>query len=241
MAANRKLFITHAGELAHKFVRAVKRDGMVIEFVRSYAGRYKRGKLIMDQRRLRELEVTIGREVLLVMAVEVKRLLPGVFGTGRAGALRPDEAILSQAFYAEFIASLERAMDWSEQEISAERQAFHRDLDMYSRWRERPSMLRDKSPYSMSPFPDRCAILLDPAMMEQARRAGAAFETEVERTGYRILNQLGRITPSRARRPPRRAAKPGRKPQRRLSAKPKPGPRRRKRLQRDPLKPRKRK
>ena len=50
MAAKRKLFITHAGELANRLVRAVERDGLVAEFVRSYAARHGRRKLVDDPR-----------------------------------------------------------------------------------------------------------------------------------------------------------------------------------------------
>ena len=43
-----------------------------------------------------------------------------------------------------------------------------------------------------APFPDRCALLLDPAMMEQARRAAALFQMDLLRIGARIFGRLGR-------------------------------------------------
>jgi hypothetical protein len=209
MPGKRKLFVTHAGELAHRLVRAVKRDGLVAQFVRSYAERHNRQKLVADPDHMRLLESTIGREALLVIVVEVRRLLPRAFGTGRGSMLRPEEAALSDAFYAEFLASLGRAMEWPASEAAAEAQDFQRDLEVYGRWKERSAVSARASSVgaSESPFADRCAILLDPAMMEHARRAAADFEAEVASMGVRMLGQLGRGTIRAAKKSPQRARK----------------------------------
>lgn len=211
MAAKRKLFITHAGELANRLVRAVERDGLVAEFVRSYAARHGRKKLVNDPARLRELERTIGRETLLVMTIEIRRLLPRAFASGPGGTLRPEEATLCDAFYEEFIASLERAIEWPPAEAATEAGSFQRDLDMYRQWSNRSAA---PSRAAESPFPDRCAILLDPAMMEQARRAGAGFEVDATHAAARMLGQLGRGAVRATRRSPRKTTKAKTKTQR---------------------------
>jgi len=209
----RKLFVAHAGELAHRLVREVARDAQVARFVRSYAQLHDRRKLTANPERLRELEFTISREALLVIAVEIRLLLPRAFG-GPRGAPHPDQASLCDAFYADFLQALARSLGWPAHEAEAEAQAFQRDLAMYTRWRERPA----GSPAGAgkpggSPFPDRCAILLDPAMMEQARRAATDFEIEIMRLATRIFSQLGRRQVAHRRTParPRRASKPKRK------------------------------
>lgn len=204
MAPKRKLFITHAGELANRLVRTAERDGLVAEFVRSYAARHGRKKLVNDPARLRELERTIGRETLLVMTIEIRRLLPRAFASGPGGTLRPEEATLCDAFYEEFIASLERAIEWPPAEAATEAGSFQRDLDMYRQWSNRSAA---PSRAAESPFPDRCAILLDPAMMEQARRAGAGFEVDATHAAARMLGQLGRGAARAARRSPRKTSK----------------------------------
>ena len=80
MAASRKLFLTHAGELAHRLMQDVYRGGLVARFVRAYAEQYGRYGLLSETERLSELESTIGREALLVMAAGVRRiLLPQAF------------------------------------------------------------------------------------------------------------------------------------------------------------------
>ena len=192
MAAGRKLFLTHAGELAHLLVRGIARDAMALEFVRAYAERHERRKVVANPERLREMESTISREALLLIAAEVRRLLPRAFGPPRnAGS----EALqLCDVFFDEFLGALGRALEWPLFEAETEAQAFRSDLETYTKWRERDllSPPRRSGARVGSPFPDRCAILLDSAMMEQARRAAAEFQSDLLRFGTRIFAQLGR-------------------------------------------------
>jgi hypothetical protein len=196
MAARRRLFLTHAGELAHLLVRAIVRNALTMEFVRGYAERHDRHKIIANFERLREIESTISREALLLIAAEVRRLLPRAFGLPRNP--RPEELALCDVFYGEFLQALGRALDWSSAEDGVETQAFRRDLEMYAKWRGRNPELPTRGPSGGdSPFPDRCAILLDPAIMEQARRAAVAFQAHLLHVGTRIFLQLGRPIPYR--------------------------------------------
>jgi hypothetical protein len=192
MATGRKLFLTHAGELAHLLVSAISRNAMAMEFVRGYAERYERRKLVANAERLREMESRIGREALLLIAAEVRRLLPRAFGLPRGG--RPEDQALCDVFFGEFLEALGRALEWPLAEAEIEAENFRRDLETYARWRERSptSPAARKSSGGGSPFPDRCAILLDSAMMEQARRAAVEFQSDVLRLGTRIFGQLGR-------------------------------------------------
>jgi hypothetical protein len=197
MAARRKLFLTHAGELAHRLVSAIARDAMAMDFVRGYARRHDRQKIVISYHRLREIESTIAREALLLIAADVRRMLPRAFGSSRNA--RPAELAICDAFYAEFLAALGRAIEWPIAEAEAEAEAFRRDLEIYANWRERPVTQKKtrKPPSSGSPFPDRCAILLDSGMMDQARRAASQFQSELLRLGTRIFCQLGAPLPQR--------------------------------------------
>lgn len=197
MAVRRKLFLTHAGELAHQLVITIARDSLAMEFVRGYAERHDRRKVTANPERLREMESTISREALLLIAAEVRRLLPRAFELSRNGG--SEDLALCDIFYSEFLESLGRALEWPSAEAETEAQTFRRDLGMYTKWRARNPKLRALSMASVegAPFPDRCAILLDPAMMEQARRAAATFQTDLLRLGTRIFGQLGRQIPRR--------------------------------------------
>jgi hypothetical protein len=197
MAAGRKLFLTHAGELAHLLVRAIARDAMAMEFVRGYAERHERRKVLANVERLLEMEGTISREALLLIAAEVRRLLPRAFGVSRNP--RAEDLELCEVFFTEFLEALGRSLEWPAAEAGREAEAFRRDLETYGRWRERNPVLpaARKASGRDSPFPDRCAILLDSAMMEQARRAAAQFQSELLRLGTRIFGQMGRHSPQR--------------------------------------------
>jgi len=197
MAARRKLFLTHAGELAHHLVSAIARDAMAMEFVRGYAERHDRRKVVVNAERLREMESTIGREALLLIAADVRRLLPRAFGFSRNP--RPEELALCETFYTEFLEALGRALEWHPAEAGNEAETFRRDLEIYTSWRgrDRTRPARRKEGGADSPFPDRCAILLDSAMMEQARRAAGRFQADLLRLGARIFGQLGRQAPRR--------------------------------------------
>lgn len=195
--AGRKLFLTHAGELAHHLVSAITRDAMAMKFVRGYAERHDRRKVVANLERLREMERTISREALLLIAAEVRKLLPRAFGFSRNP--RPEELALCDTFYAEFLEALGRALEWPLVEAETEAEAFRKDLEIYAGWRERNSAMPAvrKASRKESPFPDRCAILLDPGMMDQARRAAAAFQSDLLRLGTRFFGQLGRLAPQR--------------------------------------------
>jgi hypothetical protein len=211
MATTRKLFLAHAGELANRLAHAVGHAGVIADFVRAYAGRHNRPGLLRDPAQLHEIHSTIGREALMVMAVEIERLVPAAFVFRRRAAPRPEESALAESFRAEFLASLARTQEWSAAD-AAERQAFTRDLNMYRHWRRRERKRADSQtlPGVESPFADRAALLLDPSMMEQARRAASALEGELMRLSARIFASLGRAaargTARAARKSPRRAA-----------------------------------
>jgi hypothetical protein len=221
MPGTRKLFITHAHELANRLVHALAPSGMIARFVQAYAERHNRRKLPGDAVRLRELEATIGREALLSIAVEIRRLVPRAFSSGRVAA-RAEESAVAETFFGEFVAAVGRALEWPAADTANEARAFARDLEMYWGWRTRSGAStrgraansgrgaeRGAGPASgESPFPDRCAILLDPPMMEQARRAAADFEAEFVRVGIQMFAQLGRRNDSFTPRSPARSRRP---------------------------------
>jgi len=196
MPARRKLFLTHAGELAHLLVAAIARDAMVIEFVRRYAERHDRLKVVANVERLREMDSIISREALLLVAAEVRGLLPRAFGLSRNPKL--EELELCDIFYKEFLEALGRNLEWPLTERETEAEAFRRDLETYTSWHHRDGTAPAKAKTG-SPFPDRCAILLDSAMMDQARRAATKFQSDLLHASKRIFDRLGRPTLRRKR------------------------------------------
>lgn len=235
MAKQRKLFMGHAGALAHQLVRAVRPHGLIADFAKSYARRHGRVGVVDEPERVRELESTLGREAVLVMVAEVHRLLPAALGARKGRPLEAEEAAFAQMFWPEFMTALGRVLEWPAAEFIDEREALERDLLMYRRWTERAPFPGAPVPQSgISPFYDRCALLLDPSMMEEARHAAAEFEKELVSAAAQLIGHLGRVPvgESRPRSRPRRSRAPAgqkshraRKPKR-AAARPKRRPRR---------------
>jgi hypothetical protein len=200
MATRRKLFMAHAGELAHLLVRAVRPHAMIADFARAYALKHHRVGVVDEPLHLRELESTLGREAILVMVAEVHRLFPAALGARKGRPLEPEELAFARMFWPEFMTALGRALEWRPEEAAAEREALDRDLLMYRRWAERSPFPGAPGPQdAMSPFYDRCALLLDPSTMEEARRAAAVFEKKLVSAAARIIGQLGRPAVGKSR------------------------------------------
>jgi hypothetical protein len=199
MAKTRKLFVAHASELAHRLVRWVRPDALISEFAKSYARKHRRHGVVDDTARIRELEQTLGRESILVMLAEIHRVMPTALGAGRNGFSDPERAKFARMFQDEFETALHRALDWPASEAAAEREAFARDLEMYEQTSEINAPLSTDPDKRDSPFYDRCALLLDPSMMEVARSAAAAFEKQLVSAAAEIVAQLGTGGESRSK------------------------------------------
>ena len=190
-----KLFPSYGSALANALARAAWRDGVVRRFILRYAEQNERRAVAANPRQVSELEETIGREVLLAMTIEVRAQLPRFFGKRRGSPFTGDAKAAADAFFREYFSALGRTGDWPIEEAAE----FQRDLDLYARMSPAEQRIRagGKSRTPTEPFADRCAILLDPSMMEKARRASAAFHAELIRATGKILFGVLRI---RARR-----------------------------------------
>jgi hypothetical protein len=90
-------------------------------------------------------------------------------------------------FREEFFFALGQAMDWADEDAHE----FWRDLDVYRLLSTRKSLrARRGSGAASGPFVDRVAMLLDPSLMEQARRAAAKFQVEIHATADRVLRKV---------------------------------------------------
>ena len=193
-----------AGEAVNRLLRSIEKDRLVERFVAGYVAENKRRGLADDPMRQRELVSTIGREVLLVMVARVNLRLPhylprpkpkraakrGSLGRAPASSV-PDEVPATEIFLTEFYASLGRALRWT----PADADEFLRDLEIYSQLAAPPAKAAgSRRPSSQTQtegaFVDRCALLLDPSMFEQARRAARRFQGDVERATDKILTSI---------------------------------------------------
>ncbi|HYB62118.1 MAG TPA: hypothetical protein VEH50_11655 [Methylomirabilota bacterium] len=195
MPHTQKLFPSYGSAIANALARAAWRDGIVRRFILRYAEENERRAVAANAKQVSELEQTIGREALLAMTIEVRAQLPRFFGKRRGASLAGDAQAATDAFFREYFSSLGRAGDWPLEEAAQ----FQRDLGLYARMSPGEQRIRSAGGFESptEPFADRCAILLDPSMMEKARRAAAGFHTEMIRATEKILSETLRLRPSR--------------------------------------------
>jgi hypothetical protein len=109
--------------------------------------------------------------------------------TAMTGRELAAHAAVLDLFREEFIVALGRALRWSEEESGE----FARDYDLYEATRSRAGAERSGGGtrnISSGPFVDRCGLLLDPSMLEQARRAAGRFQAQLQSTAERVLKKV---------------------------------------------------
>jgi hypothetical protein len=89
-------------------------------------------------------------------------------------------------FREEFFVALGQALAWSDQDA----QEFWHDLELYEMLAAREPARPAGRALASGPFVDRVAILLDPSLMEQARRAAAKFQLEINASADRVLRKV---------------------------------------------------
>lgn len=166
--------------------------GLAARFILEYAERHSRIALTAHLPRYRELVAMIHRECLLAMAARVEVELPRLLHAGGSPkrALASGEDPLLRRFRVEFYENLAGTLEWSREELDR----FWRDLDLYMQClRARGARPRRKKA-DLGPFADRCGFMVDPSMLQRARRAAASLHEELEARTRRILRAAFRDT-----------------------------------------------
>jgi len=204
--------VVRAREAANVLLATLDRNEMVARFLDLYAAEYRRPGRADQPGFYREQLERIRRESVLAAVLRIEGALPArlkVSVTVR-GARRPAKKANARKgrkppktrakpalelaipfldlFREEFFVALGQALEWTEEDA----QEFWRDLDLYRMLSDRGnarSMRRTGGTVS-GPFVDRVALLLDPSLMEQARRAAAKFQIEVNGAADRVLRKV---------------------------------------------------
>ena len=188
MAFTRELAALRAREAVRLLLGALNDSRMVAHFVDGYAAAHDRRGLTAHAAAHRELILNIRREALLALCAQLIAGLPRRI-TGRAGkAMKPADVIAADAFRAEFFVQMAAALKWSENDL----EDFWSDLEVYAQIAARqsaPMRSGSASRGAVGPFVDRCALLLDPSMFEQARRAAGKFLVELDALAEKTMKQ----------------------------------------------------
>ena len=96
------------------------------------------------------------------------------------------ERQILELFRQEFYVALGTALHWDQEDLDS----FRHDRELYESLkpveRKKPGRGRFAAPPS-GPFADRCGFLLDPSLLEFARRAAAKFRTELHAVANAVL------------------------------------------------------
>lgn len=206
-----------AREAATLLLRTLDQNEMVQRFLDMYAAEYRRPGRADQPGYYREQLETIRREAILAMVQRLEGALPKRLKvhvpvrppkrrtksiqkkrTGR-GPKSKSRGVSSRGwdfaipvldlFREEFFVALGQALNWTEEEANE----FWCDLELYEKLSESEHQRRLKrkaNPIAAGPFVDRVAFLLDPSLMEQARRSASKFHRELDAASDRVLRKV---------------------------------------------------
>lgn len=207
-----------AREAAVLLLRMIDRNETIQRFLDMYAAQYRRPGRADQPWHYREQVETIRRETILALVLRIEAALPKRLnvhvsvrgaapakksaknkkGKKAAKVKKPsagmDLAIpLLDLFREEFFVALGQALEWNDEDAHA----FWRDLELYEtlsaaaaqRNASRSRAVRGQAPAATGPFVDRVGFLLDPSLMDQARREAAKFLIEINGIADQILRK----------------------------------------------------
>jgi hypothetical protein len=185
--------VVRAQEAAIEFLRIVVRENLVEGFLDGYAKEFDRHGRAAQPARRQELIEMMNREVLLAMISSMENQLPQRLGFRAQKRLPPAQARARQQtidlFREEFLVALGRAAEWRDEEF----EKFCHDLSLYKRLASsdaRPTKTRKLAAPVAGPFVDRVGLMLDPAMLDKARRAAAKFQFQLDAVADRALRSV---------------------------------------------------
>jgi hypothetical protein len=204
--------VVRAREAATLLLATLDRNEMVERFLDVYAAENRRPGRADQPAHYREQRETIRREAILAMVLRIEAAMPtrlkvrvAVRGVKRrkkpkrgkksARTKKTSSASLELAiplldlFREEFFVALGQALNWSEDDA----QEFWRDLELYEKLSGRESNSaspRAARSAASGPFVDRTALLLDPSLMDQARRAAGKFQLSLDAAADRVLRKV---------------------------------------------------
>jgi hypothetical protein len=169
-------------KLAQHLLAALHGGKLSAAFIENYARQFERPEAIAHPDRCRELEIILEREILLAMTARVITTLEEPAPRGASRRKSPAQKENPAVFLKELLAALARESKWT----AGDAMEFRGDLEIYRRLAAvlRSSASRSGASRSRTaprgPFVDRCAILLDPSMIENATTAAGKLLIQIE-------------------------------------------------------------
>lgn len=193
-------FALRGTQMAERLRDGLAGQRLIERFVDAYADQHDRSGLRSSPLRYRELLITINRESWLALAARVETLLPEKLSRRRPPVLRGPEAAAADSFRESFLDELGSALHW----MASDREEFTRDLILYGHIaaRQPRAMSGRRAPrVAEGAFVDRCALLLDPSLLDQARNAASRLLLDLESLAEKAFSEVFQARRARAPRP----------------------------------------
>lgn len=191
---NSTLF-TPPRELAKQLLHALRTGRVASAFLESYAKQFDRPEATAHPERRRELEVILEREMLLAMASQIARSAE-ISSRARRNARSSQSVSEPAVFLRDLVAALAKESNWT----AGDAMEFRSDLEIYRHLSAvvaaRASATRARF-VPAGPFVDRCAILLDPSMIENASRAAGKLLLQLEAQSDKLFQEVLNPVPAR--------------------------------------------
>lgn len=187
MARDKQSAKDAAAALAKELSEALIRERIVPRFVDSYVVENGRQALQVHASLYKDLLALLQREAFLALSVRALEMVcnePRLAGRGKP---RPMPRRDATAFRRKYLAALTRQQAWT----AGDALDFQRDLQLYEDLLAREaSSRRSRKPFEAAnhPFVDRCAFLLDPSFMENARLAASKTLTSLEELAAQVAH-----------------------------------------------------
>jgi hypothetical protein len=204
--------VIRAREAASVLLATIDRNEMVGRFLDMYAAEHRRPGRADQPSFYREQLQMIRRESILAAVMRIEAALPArlkvsvtVRGASRSSKGKKKKGKKSaraktkrsssgldlaipflDLFREEFFVALGQALTWSDDDA----RHFWRDLELYEMLSARQPSRPARRASASGPFVDRVALLLDPSLMEQARRAAGKFQLEINAAADRVLRKV---------------------------------------------------
>jgi len=181
-----------AQKLVARMLAALGNGGLAAGFIESYARQFDRPEASAHPDRRRELEVILTREILLAMTARIAARLEEneiARSSRRGGRGEPQNPTI---ILRDLLAALVRESKWT----AGDAMEFQMDLEIYRRLAAASRAIGSRPAAALSrktiggPFVDRCAILLDPSMIENAGRAAGKFLQQIESLTDRLFAEI---------------------------------------------------
>jgi hypothetical protein len=208
--------VIRAREAASILLATLDRQELVQRFVDMYAAEFRRPGRAEHPALYQDQLQTIRREAILAMVLQLEKALPAKLKIGvtirsakkpakkAAKGAKNKKRALKKAkskpaatlelaipfldlFREEFFTALGQRLEWTQQDA----EEFWHDLELYEKLTQKqpPRVSRGSAAPAYGPFADRVAMLLDPSLMEQARRAASRFQGELNASADRLLRR----------------------------------------------------